>query len=81
MENNLPKIAENITEEILSKRYIKICQENKMCFNDYINTCKEESLKIVLLDEPKKQIKKIYKKQNKLSKNVILHKPRLSFEK
>ena len=51
-----------------------------MCFNDYINTCKEESLKIVLLDEPKKQIKKIYKQRTKLSKNVILHKPKLSFK-
>tara|TARA_R110000765_G_scaffold41727_1_gene88714 strand:+ start:5129 stop:5374 length:246 start_codon:yes stop_codon:yes gene_type:complete len=80
MKNKMPIITENIIEEILSKRYIKICQENKMCFNDYINTCKEESLKIVLLDEPKKQIKRIYKKQNKLSKNVILHKPKLSFK-
>ena len=67
---------EKIIMEILAKRYIKICLENKMCFPDYVDTCKEAAIKEI----NKKHIKKIYKKPKQLSKNVIIHKPKLSFE-
>jgi len=68
---------EKIIMEILANRYIKICEENKMCFSNYKDSCKEEALKEIT----KKHIKKIYKKRKQLSKNVIIHKPKLTFEK
>jgi|TARA_R110000824_G_scaffold211440_2_gene397416 hypothetical protein len=74
--NKYKQSIEIIIMEILAKKYIKICQENKMCFPDYIDICKEEALKEIT----KKNIKKIYKKNTTLSKNVILHKPKLSFK-
>ena len=61
--------------EILTKKYIKICEENNMCFPDYQDSCKEEAVKEIT----KKQIKRVYKKQSKLSNNVQVHKPKLSF--
>ena len=50
--NNLPPIlvdnlstprmkTEKIIMEILAKKYIKICEENNMCFPDYQDSCKE----------------------------------------
>jgi len=39
------KIIEEIIMELLANRYIKICEENKMCFPDYVSSCKEEALK------------------------------------
>ena len=73
------KKAERIIMEILTQRYIGICQENNMRFPDYRDNCKEESIKQVVEDR-KKQIKTVYKKQNRLSKNVKIHKPKLSFD-
>ncbi len=84
--NNLPPIlvdnlstprmkTEKIIMEILAKKYIKICEENNMCFPDYQDSCKEEAVKEIT----KKQIKRVYKKQSKLSNNVQVHKPKLSF--
>ena len=84
--NNLPPIlvdnlstprmkTEKIIMEILTKKYIKICEENNMCFPDYQDSCKEEAVKEIT----KKQIKRVYKKQSKLSNNVQVHKPKLSF--
>jgi hypothetical protein len=66
---------EKIIMEILAKKYIKICEENNMCFPDYEDSCKEEAVKEIT----KKQIKRVYKKQSKLSNNVKVHKPKLSF--
>ena len=71
------KIIEEIIMELLANRYIKICEENKMCFPDYVSSCKEEALKEI----NKKQIKKVYKKRKQLSKNLFIHKPKLTFEK
>ena len=73
------KQAERIIMEILTQRYIGICQENNMRFPDYRDNCKEESIKQVL-ENTKKQIKTVYKKQKRLSKNVKIHKPKLSFD-
>tara|TARA_X000001382_G_scaffold33360_1_gene21937 strand:- start:397 stop:606 length:210 start_codon:yes stop_codon:yes gene_type:complete len=67
--------TEKIIMEILAKKYIKICEENNMCFPDYQDSCKEEAVKEIT----KKQIKRVYKKQSKLSNNVQVHKPKLSF--
>ena len=50
-----------------------------MRFPDYRDNCKEESIKQVVEDR-KKQIKTVYKKQKRLSKNVKIHKPKLSFD-
>ena len=52
------KKAERIIMEILTQRYIGICQENNMRFPDYRDNCKEESIKQVL-EETKKQIKTV----------------------
>ena len=77
--NGIKKKAERIIMEILTQRYIGICQENNMRFPDYRDNCKEESIKQVVEDR-KKQIKTVYKKQKQLSKNVKIHKPKLSFD-
>ena len=50
-----------------------------MRFPNYRDNCKEESIKQVL-ENTKKQIKTVYKKQKRLSKNVKIHKPKLSFD-
>jgi hypothetical protein len=67
--------TKKIIMEILAERYIGICQEMNQRFPNYRDSCKEEAVKEIT----KKQIKRIYKKQSKLSKNVKVHKPKLSF--
>ena len=37
--------------ELLAERYIGICEENGMFFNNYKNACKEEALKEILKGE------------------------------
>jgi len=49
--------TEKIIMEILAKKYIKICEENNMCFPDYQDTCKEEAVKEIT----KKQIRNFLK--------------------
>ena len=49
--------VEGIVMELLTERYIGICNENKMCFNDYRDVCKEEALKEILKGEKKNVIK------------------------
>ena len=34
--------------ELLAERYIGICEENGMFFNNYKNACKEEALKEII---------------------------------
>ena len=43
--------------ELLTERYIGICNENKMCFTNYRNVCEEEALKEILKGEKKNVIK------------------------
>ena len=43
--------VEGIVMELLTKRYMGICNENKMCFTDYRNVCEEEALKEILKGE------------------------------
>jgi len=43
--NNLKHKVEDITMELLAERYIGICEENGMFFNNYKNACKEEEVK------------------------------------
>ena len=49
--------VEGIVMELLTERYIGICNENKMCFTDYRNVCEEEALKEILKGEKKNVIK------------------------
>ena len=49
--------VEGIVMELLTKRYMGICSENKMCFTDYRNVCEEEALKEILKGEKKNVIK------------------------
>ena len=51
MKKNLEINVEDITMELLAERYIGICNENKMCFTDYRDVCKEEALKEILKGE------------------------------
>ena len=73
------KKVESIIMEILTKRYVGICEENNLRFPNYEDSCQEESINQVL-ENKKRQIKRVYKKQNQLSSNVKVHKPNLSFE-
>ena len=73
------KKVESIIMEILTKRYVGICEENNMRFPNYEDSCQEESINQVVEDK-KRQIKTVYKKQNQLSKNVKIHKPVLGFD-
>ena len=73
------KKVESIIMEILTKRYVGICEENNMRFPNYEDSCQEESIN-QLVEDKKRQIKTVYKKQNQLSKNVKIHKPVLSFD-
>ena len=57
MKKNLQLNVEDITMELLAERYIGICNENKMFFNDYEDVCKEEALKEILKGEKKNVIK------------------------
>lgn len=57
MKKNLEINVEDITMELLAERYIGICNENKMFFNDYEDVCKEEALKEILKGEKKNVIK------------------------
>jgi len=51
--------------ELLAERYIGICEENKMFFNDYKNACKEEALKEITKGERKNVIKNRKYKSNR----------------
>ena len=51
--------------ELLAERYIGICNENKMCFNNYRNVCKEEALKEILKGEKNNVIKNRKNKTNR----------------
>ena len=73
------KKVESIIMEILTKRYVGICEENNMRFPNYEDSCQEASINQVV-EDMKRQIKTVYKKQNQLSKNVKIHKPVLSFD-
>ena len=57
MKKNLQLNVEGIAMELLAERYIGICNENKMFFNDYEDVCKEEALKEILKGEKKNVIK------------------------
>tara|TARA_R100001244_G_scaffold81184_1_gene63373 strand:+ start:1163 stop:1360 length:198 start_codon:yes stop_codon:yes gene_type:complete len=57
--------VEDITMELLAERYIGICNENKMCFIDYRDVCKEEALKEILKGEKKNVIKNRKNKTNR----------------
>ena len=57
MKKNLEINVEGIAMELLAERYIGICDENKMCFIYYRDTCKEEALKEILKGEKKNVIK------------------------
>ena len=57
MKKNLEINVEDIIMELLAERYIGICNENKMFFNDYEDVCKEEALKEILKGEKKNVIK------------------------
>jgi hypothetical protein len=63
--NNLKRKVEDITMELLAERYIGICEENKMFFNDYKNACKEEALKEITKGERKNVIKNRKYKSNR----------------
>ena len=49
--------VEGIVMELLTERYIGICNENKMCFTNYRNVCEEEALKEILKGEKRNVIK------------------------
>ena len=57
--------VEGIVMELLTERYIGICNENKMCFINYRNVCKEEALKEILKGEKKNVIKNRKNKTNR----------------
>ena len=57
VKKNLEINVEGIAMELLAERYIGICDENKMCFIYYRDTCKEEALKEILKGEKKNVIK------------------------
>ena len=65
MKKNLEINVEDITMELLAERYIGICNENKMFFNDYEDVCKEEALKEILKGEKKNVIKNRKNKTNR----------------
>ena len=65
MKKNLQLNVEDITMELLAERYIGICNENKMCFTDYRDVCKEEALKEILKGEKRNVIKNRKNKSNR----------------
>ena len=48
-------------------------------FKNYVMS-EEPTWDIKFAERKKKQIKMVYKKQPRLSKSVVIHKPKLSFE-
>ena len=64
MTNNLKHKVEDITMELLAERYIGICEENGMFFNNYNNACKEEALKEIIKGDKKNVIKNRKNKSN-----------------
>tara|TARA_S200002703_G_scaffold105982_1_gene91930 strand:+ start:990 stop:1187 length:198 start_codon:yes stop_codon:yes gene_type:complete len=63
--NNLKYKVEDITMELLAERYIGICEENGMFFNNYKNACKEEALKEIIKGDKKNVIKNRKNKSNR----------------
>jgi len=63
--NNLKYKVEDITMELLAERYIGICEENGMFFNDYKSACKEEALKEIIKGDKKNVIKNRKNKSNR----------------
>ena len=51
--------------ELLAERYIGICEENGILFNDYKNACKEEALKEIIKGDKKNVIKNRKNKSNR----------------
>ena len=51
--------------ELLAERYIGICEENGMFFNNYKNACKEEALKEIIKGDKKNVIKNRKYKSNR----------------
>ena len=47
--------------EMLHTRYVKICEENNMCFNGYKTACYEAAKKVILNGGEKKCQKKLVK--------------------
>ena len=65
MTNNLKRKVEDMTMELLAERYIGICEENGMFFNDYKNACKEEALKEIIKGEKRNVIRNRKNKSNR----------------
>ena len=65
MKKNSEINVEGIVMELLTERYIGICNENKMCFTDYRNVCEEEALKEILKGDKKNVIKNRKNKSNR----------------
>jgi len=63
--NNLKHKVEDIIMELLAERYIGICEENGMFFNNYKNACKEEALKEIIKGDKKNVIKNRKNKSNR----------------
>tara|TARA_E500000318_G_scaffold105722_1_gene112939 strand:- start:38 stop:235 length:198 start_codon:yes stop_codon:yes gene_type:complete len=63
--NNLKHKVEDITMELLAERYIGICEENGILFNNYKNACKEEALKEIIKGDKKNVIKNRKNKSNR----------------
>jgi hypothetical protein len=63
--NNLKHKVEDMTMELLAERYIGICEENGMFFNDYKNACKEEALKQIIKGEKRNVIRNRKNKSNR----------------
>jgi len=63
--NNLKYKVEDITMELLAERYIGICEENGILFNDYKNACKEEALKEITKGEKRNVIRNRKNKSNR----------------
>ena len=65
MTNNLKRKVEDMTMELLAERYIGICEENGMFFNDYKNACKEEALKEITKGDKRNVISNRKNKSNR----------------
>ena len=65
MKKNLEINVEDITMELLAERYIGICEENGILFNDYKNACKREALKEIIKGDKKNVIKNRKNKSNR----------------
>jgi len=57
--------VEGIVMELLTERYIGICEENGILFNDYKNACKREALKEIIKGDKKNVIKNRKNKSNR----------------